>query len=345
MADNTGNLIGIFISVIILVIAVIAIVWALNNKQKGVTCSKDNECFSNQTCSNGICTYKTCSISSDCGTDQTCTSGFCYPNSCVDNTNCSNSNICEKGFCVPFGTQCDTTSNCFNSGLICDNNRCIQCRIDSDCPSGDVCSVLDGKCYANCTEAGGNSSCPTGTFCTQSNICCPSQGESCVNNSCSAGNYCVDQFCACAPGDIGQSCRENRDCLSNTCLRGVCATSGAICNANFSTSGTAPCTDPNNPFCVNGQCMNYAAILQNGQSIGAPCACNTFSPTGTNVCNSQYYACNLTGGVTGSLLYCVNNFCSFTPGPAGSHCTQNSDCQPLGTPPVQNCKNNICSGN
>jgi len=351
MADNTGNLIGIFVCVIILVIAVVAIVWGIYNKQsQGNPCTKDNECSSNQTCNNGICTYRTCNASSECGTDQTCTSGYCYQNTCVDNTGCTGINICEKGLCVPFGTVCDNDSNCFNSGLICVSGKCVQCGSSVDCGPGNVCSS-DGKCYSNCNQAGGDSSCPSSNpKCTSNGVCCPSSGSACPANSCGT-QYCVNGNCSCAQGQIGQRCVQDRDCASNTCLAGAgtCQPAGAVCNGNYSgvtINGIVSCPNSAAPFCVNGQCGNQAAIPgPKNTSIGAPCSCNTYNPSTSNQSNSPYNCCNLSGtGYSGSVTYCVNNLCSLSPGPAGSHCTVSQDCQPLGNPPSQNCVNNVCSG-
>jgi hypothetical protein len=352
MADNTGNLIGIIFCFIILLIAIVAVIWGLNNKQPVTKCSQNNECLSTQTCDNGTCTYKTCRASSECGTDQTCTSGFCYQNTCEDNTGCTGINICNNGLCTPFGTSCESDSNCFNSGLICVNKRCVQCAGNVDCGAGSVCGG-DGKCYTNCNTAisqGGTGICPAESpNCNSNGVCCPSNSRPC-SSGCGT-DYCVNGICSCSQGNINDRCTQDRDCQSGKCLQGAntCQPSGAVCNGNYSgvsINGIVSCPSATNPFCVNGQCGNQAAIASGDGSIGAPCSCNTYNPGGINQGNSQYNCCNLSGtGYAGSFTYCVNNFCSLNPGPAGSHCTANTDCQPLGNPPIQRCSsNNICTG-
>lgn len=118
-------------------------------------------CAPDQICSNGQCVE--CTANSHCDTDEICSGNEC---------------ICPTPSCA--GVQCGTVTNacgasnhcsgCSLATPICNDNRCVECTVDGDCPGGTcfnfqcVECIHDSDCPADvlgnwgaCTRRPGNS--------------------------------------------------------------------------------------------------------------------------------------------------------------------------------------------
>lgn len=352
MADDNsrvGILIGIFVCILIFIVAIGFIVFGVTNKQNsGPACTQNNQCTPTQLCNNGFCAQKTCNVNSDCGTNQTCAYNFCFQNTCSTNNDCSGggtTSVCINSLCTPLGTTCGDGSNCFNNELTCSNGKCVQCRSNSDCPNNGFCNNT-GVCTTTCNTPG--VTCTTGTVCLTSGICCGpnfnplkacTTAANCVSQGLGNNSFCVNGSCACQPGPYGSKCGANSDCQSGNCTGGICLNSGDSCFANFSTSGVNPSLvcPQGTPFCSNGHCSTNAS--------GAHCSCFIFPANNQNgACTNQYQACNLGGtGFSGSVTYCINNVCNLNPGWINDKCTTDSDCSLING--IQKCTNGRCVGN
>jgi hypothetical protein len=160
----------------------------------GQGCEVDDDCFTD------ICVNKgsgkecvLCRIDSDC--DRTSTRGpRCLDNSCFP---------CAADFdCPPTGPFCIESPGSCPSGQPC---ACGACRVDTDCPKGQLC---DGRGNCESFDCESNRDCPTGRAC-EDGFCTGTcvgpggdvtdEGECCSEVDCAIGDFDIccdfDQIC------------------------------------------------------------------------------------------------------------------------------------------------------
>lgn len=332
---NSGALIGMIISGLVLIISIALLIWVFYDQNPpGAPCTSTSQCLANQNCNDGFCVNTTCTLNSDCGPSQECVNGICTLFTCVSNTDCGKDTVCQNGTCTPIGATCTTSNDCNGGTLICNTGGiCVQCQTSEDCSEG-VCGS-DGRCYPNCSGITG--ACP-GQSCIH-DFCCEGTrsdypGFCSPSSPCPSEQFCVNGACTCAPGPDGASCNTGADCQSTNCIGGICVVSGGNCFANHNPkfNGVTGYCPAGSPYCASGTCSQ--------QSEGSPCSCSVFTNSGNTTC-TIYNSCNIqaTGFVNPNTTttYCVNSVCDTSPGWLGAVCTSDFDCAPISGSP--NCTN------
>jgi peptidoglycan-associated lipoprotein len=119
---------------------------------------------------------------------------------------------------------CKGDKDCKN-GLVCSDNKCVECRDNSQCPKGKTCKanacVTEPECVRD-DQCTGGKVCQAGkcTPCAADAECGP--GGSCESGACKRANKCTTDT----------ECADDEDCVN-----GFCKKAGAASN-----SGDAPCT-------------------------------------------------------------------------------------------------------
>ena len=177
-------------------------------------CSNDSQCQPNQFCDDGICTdFGMGLILPDCFTDDDCPeTGFCnddlicepYPivgpggenPLCSNDSQCQPNQFCDDGFCTDFGM-----------GLILPD-----CFTDDDCPDTGFCNDnLECQPYPIVGPGGENPLCN-------------------IDSQCQPGQFCDAGLCTdfgtglLIPGEEGDACDEDFECISGVCSAGTCFT-------------------------------------------------------------------------------------------------------------------------
>ncbi|CAH1783121.1 unnamed protein product, partial [Owenia fusiformis] len=158
------------------------------------------------------------------------------------------SSICENNFCLP---RCDSDGDC-PSVQYCSSERCTN-----KVPSGSGCTedkaCLNGPCINDIcrTECQFDNQCDVESFCNPQSFCEEKRdpGEACENNKeckgvcaetgcsngCTTNKDCLeDQFCVIEERTCrlkkksGERCGESDECISKSCVFGICACSKDI---------------------------------------------------------------------------------------------------------------------
>lgn len=267
----------------------------------GATCSRGGECSSNN-CIDGRCCNSTCGGACNAcdvtGSEGTCTeipdgeegepqcagnlrcdgiSSSC-PANCVVDLDCDTGYYCDgSNACrtlVVQGDPCTTNSECATG--FCADGACCDTACTGQCES--CTSVLKGGGSNGVCGASANSSDPDdecGNYWCQGGSCdtscAPNDDALCKDDAfCDgAGNTCVSDLLQ------GDSCDEDQDCLSGSCVDGVCCESACsgtcqACSDLLTGAGDGFCrnvtqdTDPDSEcgayFCVSGSCETECGI-------------------------------------------------------------------------------------
>jgi peptidoglycan-associated lipoprotein len=117
---------------------------------------------------------------------------------------------------------CKTDKEC-KAPLVCSDNKCVECRDDTQCPKGKACSAGACVAKAECTK---DDQCPLGQVC-QAGACkpCAADGE------CGPGGRCVGGACErpkkCS---VDEDCADDEDCINGLCIRsGAGSATGMSC--------------------------------------------------------------------------------------------------------------------
>ena len=117
---------------------------------------------------------------------------------------------------LPFCAACVTNKDCSGETPKCDpdKGRCYQCKGDDDCaPTTEACFL--GRCGKRCKTQSDCESVPDHLFCRSGAWVC----VGCIyNNDCGVynnkQNICFVSECV--------QCTEDRDCMSQSCVAGLC---------------------------------------------------------------------------------------------------------------------------
>lgn len=238
-----------------LIVAIIALVKALENPCSSVICNLDNPCVVEE-CQGGICVVLQdipgcCVNDTECNDGDECTVDLCVNNTCMNAlpdinscsfqyqcadtdtcTNCTCTETCDVAICqIEFGTPCFVTGciegSCemihFDRGCCTSNFQCTDlnlCTTDI-CGASNECEHIK----ANTTECAYDSDCGTFQFCGSNCTCVsyvPSKGEcilnsDCINNLTCTINVC-EKDCSCDFIPIPGCCSNDTDCIdTNPC--------------------------------------------------------------------------------------------------------------------------------
>jgi len=159
------------------------------------------------------------------------------------NTACSvegADDLCKSGVCSPCVTGTDDSACQAAYGTVQNPFLCLagvcspgDCRLDTDCPTGEICGLNASNQCAKCTS---DAQCDADS--TYANDICNLATGLCVANSCTLNSHpCTqnggDECCslACVPGN----CCSTTDCLlpNQTCQNNTCTTCALVSNGIY----------------------------------------------------------------------------------------------------------------
>ena len=307
-------------------------------------CDFDDDCKLGEVClADGVCGSVSCDF---CINDQICYTDAdgnqsCSRPECATDNDCTGDLSCSDGLCVE--SSCTSRADC-PEGQICNivAGRCVAppetCTLDTDCPAGKVCAA-DGSCITGCAN---NDECEAGTFCNMdTRICDPGCR---ADEDCSEDQTCNDEnVCVCDPNkcQVGEVCdSDNIACIENvveSCDDLDCP-DGSVCNPD-----TLTCEDE----------MRCTPVPDQPNSCGAGAACNE----ATGVCEIVNEACGPNDPTeadcaSGANPYLNKEFCacvecldnSHCDAAAGEECNFNGQCAAACSQPCDANVPGTCSG-
>ena len=293
----------------------------------GVACSANNQCQTDQ-CVDGFCCNSVCGSGCDvcnapgkagtcqvvaagaagapacapylCGGSATC------PTSCTADVQCTLTAFCNGDACVPKlanGAVCSGTRECASGQ--CGDGVCCNSACGAACDACDVTGSV-GICIFSPKGSPGAPSCAP-LLCTGNLASCPT---SCVDDtSCLPGQYCLGSVCQ-GRLDPGFSCTDPNECVSRTCVDGVCCTSACTgaCDACNVAGSVGQCTavavgSPGAPSCAPFVCYGTA---------DCPVSCTTdVQCSSTTYClGGSCVPRQATGAVCATPRQCGSGFCA-----------------------------------
>lgn len=243
----------------------------------GCTSANDNDC---------ACVPKTCAqLGAECGSvDNGCNQTISCTNTCSSIEVCSGTNRCvEENF---IGQDCNDYPDCGSS-------QDAACLLPPGWPGG-YCSII-------CNSQTGNTSCPSGSHCTDfdgtNSLCmlnCTSDAQCESGYVCEqwdgvGGRECVPPEPPPGSGQIGDGCSVDNDCSAEL----FCETSSTDSNGNTTTYPGGICTQGCIPLLqqcpVGATCTLDGLCMQTCQSdnecrVGWWCGGLT-SPIGNSYCS------------------------------------------------------------
>lgn len=111
-----------------------------------VECVFDRQCPIGSVCQDGRCAINVCQDDTTCPAGNKCVNNICQP-TCMISSDCVGATgeiiICDRetssdgiGICITLGNHCQSNQDCNRGTNICIDNKCQQCRSDSDCQGG-----------------------------------------------------------------------------------------------------------------------------------------------------------------------------------------------------------------
>ncbi len=157
--------------------------------------------------------------------------------------------VCSEHSCVSIG--CEVSTDCASSGRFCASNgycRSRTCNDNSDCASPAVCSL--GMCLVTETR-NHEGSCGSGYACDGVTKCrSTSTNQYLTEKICASDRWCNSRFLSCVGRSRdGIACNSDRECISNICSRGYCASSSSDWNTGCCPGFTCSIDDRR---CVSG---------------------------------------------------------------------------------------------
>jgi peptidoglycan-associated lipoprotein len=122
----------------------------------------------------------------------------------------------------PKAPGCSSDKDCKN-GLVCGDNKCVECNVDAQCAKGKRCSAHACVSKPECEK---DDQCPVGKVC-QAGTCksCAADSECGPGGSCEAGSCKKPKKCS-----KDEDCADDEDCKQGFCQK-----------SNKSTAGDATC--------------------------------------------------------------------------------------------------------
>ncbi len=231
----------------------------------------------------------------------------------ADTASCAQDADCASGACGGYPSVCRPTGNKTLGAACGGHSQCQSSYCGYDVDWNVVCT--DGTLHSNCSDS---AMCQDGYCETYYGQCSEgADGSVCADNSQCQSGYCDTLWTnRCQPGPLYTTCATGADCTSGYCdtrIAGIC-TSGAL--------GKSCGSDDD---CASGHCDGDSGVCSDGVIGGLGSACNDNSDCQEGDCRSNNVCTNGTTGFPCSYIvdcangyYCVNWYCSPTPGPLGS---------------------------
>ncbi|MBN2499080.1 MAG: hypothetical protein JXR96_31115 [Deltaproteobacteria bacterium] len=254
----------------------------------GQDCAEDSDCAGEEICQAGACTPRECSTREDCAGPVclVCKNGICTepPAVCRGDLDCCVGFHCNFGTCEPDDTGCRIDEDCTEPGFPrCLEGECVQCLIESDCASGQVCE--EGYCVdQGCSPY----SCPLGQWCDlQDGQCKPGCD---ANEDCEPPEVCNYATHTCGTTDCCGGCPGDQSCNPSTCACEDRCHSAEDCPEGYEcrADGQCWCTPaacPEGEWCdpSTGQCV---------ESCAGMCGQNAYCSNNTCTCLDGWGNCN-----------------------------------------------------
>jgi hypothetical protein len=239
-------------------------------------------CINSDECNSGICSdaggdlgsvCSICDSDDNCGADQLCI----YDNNL-------GYEICSGT--LELGADCSSSDQC-TSGE-CRGDVCSECTDQSDCSDGGFCVDQTGDVGYYVCEGELGDSCDANDDCGLDR-CFPGQdvcSECATNSDCGVSQECAydgdDGYASCVgTADLGDSCDNDGQCVSESCNSGVCSEcssdsdcNGGTCNDDTASSGYFICEGELGEDCTeNGDCgLGYCYAAED---VCSECALNS----------------------------------------------------------------------
>lgn len=152
---------------------------------------------------------------------------------------------CRAGRCA----ECDVNSDCA-TGEICSLGECIpdvSCSTTADCDAGQICAGDTCVPQDSCRT---NGDCPTGAYCEDA--VCVGSTECTGDAQCTTANFWCDFRSTCVPHGPTE-CRAAGDCVtgSQLCIENECVDVGETCTLDREC--------PGGQVCLNAECTVVCA--------------------------------------------------------------------------------------
>ena len=248
-------------------------------------CFADETCGTDGTCHRGDCSTISCINQFQCAVSITTPSGLACVHAdsrgCGSDRECARSSRCVDGRCIPLGELCTDRSQCA-PGHACVEGKCIAtCEMDSQCPTGFLCSTQVPVCNLQEAQCTGTLDCGRKDRVCVDGACVPRCGAAGVCGDGGAG-ICVDN--GCVPSQKprvtcqidGSSCGAGQICVHQSCYTSCQAPNAGACAALAAT-----------PLCktVTVGTTSYA-ICGTTQTLGSEC-----DPTADKPCSLAAQTC------------------------------------------------------
>lgn len=187
------------------------------------------------------------------------------------------------------GAPCDEDDAC-QSG-VCQNNVCVECKGNWDCPPAEVCDTAQNVCVECMTDA----DCDKGTC--ENNVC-----MTCAEKGCPDGTVCDDESGKCVVCRVDEDCPGSEvcdtkiprcvECLDDEDCEGslLCDTREKKCVECFTN---ADCPLNEKGYCnqtqykcelCKGRCVNIPLCPQKGDAGGGVFKiCESYQPIGRTI--------------------------------------------------------------
>lgn len=242
----------------------------INSRQRGSTCSQNQECASGY-CVDGVCCNSACDVGST-GNCRACSvatgaqeNGICKiitsGNSCEDGNKCTRAGTCQQGKCI--GTdpvicadpdQCHETGACNPATGICSFRPKPN---GTACADDNACTIQETCQEGNCT--GKPVICKASDQCHEVGICNKATGD-CTNPRKSDGTSCSD----------GNACTRSDTCQGGLCTGSepvTCTASDQCHDVGTCNPATGSCSNPakdNGAYCSDGNTCTRTDTCQAG---------------------------------------------------------------------------------
>lgn len=287
------------------------------NLPNKATCDDGNGCTVADSCAATVCAgqAKSCDDGNPC-TDNTCNKASGCLNAvvtapCDDGNACTMGDICKNGNCNGTPVECNDKLGCTADS--CDNVKggCQHQPDDAACATNNPCAVGSCDLTKGCTTitAANGSLCLKADPCSLANQCQAGLCTSVSPKKCEDGNPCTVDSCDSSKGctfepALAGNCDDGNPCTKgDTCLAGICTTTGpgAQCDDTnpctedkcdpgkgcVSTPSNASCDDgdpcSSNDNCSSGKCTGTTALWSVKPTVGAPYQAEGVAVSGSEI--------------------------------------------------------------
>lgn len=235
---------------------------------------------------------------------------------------------CPNNIVAPAGTECRAAAGPCDAAEQCTGVSGAKCPLDAKQPTDHVCRAAGSDCDPAETCSGVSNDCPADTGSSNCDVGDPcSADEQCLSASCVIG------VCGEGDGGFGAACDSAADCYSGyLCFDGICFGSwSSYCTRSDQCGNQLACDAEATGECrvgVGFSCSSDLECETNASCLGGVCklntneSCSTNDECGSGACVCPYRSCTPAPNITCS---CVpQGVCKVL---TGGVCHERGDCQ------------------